>query len=57
MFRFVDVLPSISSAVEINRHINEYFDKKHPDLPSIMNIGTGVGNLAQVWPAKAIKKC
>ena len=57
MFRFVDVLPSISSAVEINRHINEYFDKKkHPDLPSIMNIGTGVGNLAPSLAAKAIKK-
>lgn len=57
MFRFVDVLPSLNSTNEITRHIKEYFtDDKNTELPSIFNMGVGVGSLAPSLMTKAIKK-
>lgn len=57
MFRFVDVLPSLNSNNEVTRHIKEYFtDDKNTELPSVFNMGVGVGSLAPSLMTKAIKK-
>ena len=57
MFRFVDVLPSLNSTNEVTRHIKEYFtDDKNTELPSVFNMGVGVGSLAPSLMTKAIKK-
>ena len=33
LFRFIDVLPSLRSSAEINRHLREYFQEVAPRLP------------------------
>ena len=56
MFRFVDVLPYLNSGSEVTRHLKEYFQEGGAELPSIFNIGLGLGSLAPGLMASAIRK-
>lgn len=58
MFRFVDVLPNLKSNDEVLKHLQEYFveDKSTGEVPSIFNVGLGVGKLAPGLMAKTIRK-
>jgi len=56
MFRFVDVLPSLNSGGEVARHLKEYFSESGEDLPSVFNVGLGLGSLAPGLMAGAIRK-
>ena len=56
MFRFVDVLPSLQSSSEVSRHMKEYFSEGGEDIPSIFNMGLGLGSLAPGLMAGAVKK-
>ena len=56
MFHFVDVLPTLNNGKEVSKHIKEYFADKDGKLPSIFNLGLGVGALAPNLMAGTIKK-
>lgn len=56
MFRFVDVLPSLNSGNEVARHLKEYFSENGEELPSVFNMGLGLGSLAPGLMAGAIRK-
>ncbi len=56
MFRFVDVLPSLNSSGEVAQHLKEYFTEGGSELPSVFNVGLGLGSLAPGLMAGAIKK-
>lgn len=56
MFRFVDVLPSLNSGQEVARHLKEYFSENGEELPSVFNVGLGLGSLAPGLMAGAIRK-
>lgn len=56
MFRFVDVLPSLNSGGEVAKHLKEYFAESGDDLPSVFNVGLGLGSLAPSLMAGAIRK-
>ncbi|HEY8271052.1 MAG TPA: proline dehydrogenase family protein [Pseudobdellovibrionaceae bacterium] len=56
MFRFVDVLPSLNSGNEVARHLKEYFSENGEELPSVFNVGLGLGSLAPGFMAGAIRK-
>lgn len=56
MFRFVDVLPYLNSGSEVARHLKEYFSESGDDLPSVFNVGLGLGSLAPSLMAGAIRK-
>ncbi len=56
MFRFVDVLPALNSGSEVARHLKEYFSENGEELPSVFNVGLGLGSLAPGLMAGAIRK-
>lgn len=56
MFRFVDVLPALNSGNEVARHLKEYFAESGEELPSVFNVGLGLGSLAPSLMAGAIRK-
>ncbi len=56
MFRFVDVLPALNSGSEVARHLKEYFAESGEELPSVFNVGVGLGSLAPSLMAGAIRK-
>lgn len=56
MFRFVDVLPSLNSSQDVAQHLKEYFSENGGELPSVFNVGLGLGSLAPGLMAGAIKK-
>ncbi len=57
MFRFVDVLPSLTSGDEVATHLKEYFSEGgKTELPAVFNVGLGLGSLAPGLMASAIKK-
>ncbi|MCB9026056.1 MAG: bifunctional proline dehydrogenase/L-glutamate gamma-semialdehyde dehydrogenase [Bdellovibrionaceae bacterium] len=56
MFRFVDVLPYLNTGSEVAKHLKEYFSEGNNELPSVFNVGMGVGALAPGLMAGAIKK-
>lgn len=57
MFRFVDVLPYLHSGSEVARHLKEYFTASEgEELPSIFNVGLGMGSLAPSLLANAVRK-
>ena len=56
MFRFVDVLPYLNSGGEVARHLKEYFAEGGQEMPSIFNVGVGLGSLAPGLMAGAVKK-
>lgn len=55
MFRFVDVLPYLNSSDEVARHLKEYF-AEGGEIPSIFNVGMGLGSLAPGLMAGAVRK-
>lgn len=55
MFRFVDVLPTLTSGTEVARHLKEYFAENGGDLPKVFGFGLGLGSLAPGLMAKAVK--
>ncbi len=56
MFRFVDVLPSLQSGSDVAKHLKEYFSENGEELPSVFNVGLGLGSLAPGLMAGAIRK-
>lgn len=56
MFRFVDVLPSLNSGTDVAKHLKEYFSEGGGELPSVFNVGLGIGSLAPSLMAGAIRK-
>ncbi len=56
MFRFVDVLPCLNSNAEVASHLKEYFASDNKELPSIFNVGVGIGALAPGLLAGTVKK-
>ncbi len=59
MFRFVDVLPTLTSPSEVTKHIKEYFNDLQGDgvdIAKVFNLSVGVGALAPGLMAKAIRK-
>lgn len=56
MFRFVDVLPTLSSSQDVARHLKEYFAEEGDRLPSVFNMGLGLGSLAPGLLAGTVKK-
>ncbi len=57
MFRFVDVLPSLNSGDDVATHLKEYFTENgKTELPTVFNVGLGLGSLAPGLMAGAIKK-
>lgn len=58
MFRFVDVLPYLTTSSEVARHLKEYFAEgsAQGELPSVFNFGLGLGSLAPGLMAGAVKK-
>lgn len=56
MFRFVDVLPALNSGSDVAKHLKEYFSESGGDLPSVFNVGLGIGSLAPSLMAGAIRK-
>ena len=39
LFRFVDVLPTLTSSAEISRHLNEYLGDDHVNLSPALRVG------------------
>lgn len=56
MFRFVDVLPYLTSSQDVTKHLKEYFSDENGDLPKIFGFGLGLGSLAPGLLSGAIKK-
>ncbi|MES3037232.1 MAG: proline dehydrogenase family protein [Bdellovibrionota bacterium] len=56
MFRFVDVLPALTTGQDVARHLKEYFSENGEQLPSVFNVGLGLGSLAPGIMAGAIRK-
>src|SRR5690606_40128971 len=56
MFRFVDVLPYLTSSQEVAKHLKEYFGDLGEESSGILSFGLGVGSLAPGITAAAIRK-
>lgn len=56
MFRFVDVLPTLKTNAQVAEHLKEYFTESGEELPSVFNLGLGLGSLAPGLLASGIKK-
>lgn len=56
MFRFVDVLPYLTTNAEVTKHLKEYFSDENGDMPKIFGFGLGLGSLAPGLMSAAIKK-
>src|SRR5271154_5162108 len=56
MFRFIDVLPYLTSSHEVARHLKEYFSEMGSEASSVLNFGLGVGALAPGLMASTIRK-
>ncbi|MCX7977861.1 MAG: proline dehydrogenase family protein, partial [Bdellovibrionaceae bacterium] len=55
MFRFVDVLPSLSSGSDVAKHLKEYFEEGG-EMPGVFKVGLGLGSLAPGLMAGTIRK-
>ncbi|BBD06779.1 proline dehydrogenase family protein [Desulfovibrio ferrophilus] len=56
LFRFVDVLPTLSSNESLVRHIEEYFASESGDLPPVMKAGLKSAGLAGKLGGKIMAK-
>ncbi len=54
LFRFVDVLPSITTSDSLSRHIQEYFGDKGADIPEVLKWGAGKTGFAGGLVAKML---
>ena len=52
LFRFVDVLPSITTSDSLSRHIKEYFSAEGTDIPEVLKWGAGKTGFAGGLVAK-----
>jgi hypothetical protein len=50
MFRFIDVLPMLSTREAVTGHLQEYFQEVQEHLPSAVRLGLGVATPTR-WPA------
>jgi len=48
LFRFIDVLPYLSTEEMLNEHIQEYFARDE-NVPAVLRFGARVPALAVVW--------
>jgi len=59
LFRFIDVLPCLTTTEDINRHIKEYFASNEGELPSVLKWGSraleGGGKLTAQLLARTMK--
>jgi len=55
LFRFVDVLPSLSSSAEIIRHLQEYLGDKAVELHPALKAGLAAASLAPALVANPVK--
>src|SRR5271157_2745446 len=55
LFRFVDVLPSLSSSAEIVRHLQEYLGDKAVELNPALRTGLAAASLAPALVANPVK--
>jgi RHH-type proline utilization regulon transcriptional repressor/proline dehydrogenase/delta 1-pyrroline-5-carboxylate dehydrogenase len=55
LFRFVDVLPSLTSAAEIVRHLREYLGEKSVELHPALKAGLAVSSFAPALVAGQVK--
>ncbi|MBP7141480.1 MAG: proline dehydrogenase family protein [Opitutaceae bacterium] len=55
LFRFVDVLPSLSSSAEIVRHLREYLGDKAVELHPALKAGLGAASFAPALVAGPVK--
>lgn len=56
LFRFVDVLPTLTNNSDVASHLKEYFTEGGEELPSVFNFGLGLGSLAPSFMAGTIRK-
>jgi hypothetical protein len=49
LFRFVDVLPTLSSSGEIVRHLQEYLGDQAVHLNPALKVGLGAASFAPAW--------
>jgi RHH-type proline utilization regulon transcriptional repressor/proline dehydrogenase/delta 1-pyrroline-5-carboxylate dehydrogenase len=56
LFRFVDVLPALSTTESLTRHIEEYFASDSGDLPPVMKAGLTTAGLAGKLGGKLMAK-
>lgn len=58
MFRFVDVLPVLTSTSAISQHIKEYLLLPHPQLPMVLSLAirAAAGGIGSSLAAKAMRK-
>lgn len=55
MFRFVDVLPTLTSGSDVAKHLREYFEEGG-EMPPVFKVGLGLGSLAPGLMANTIRK-
>jgi RHH-type proline utilization regulon transcriptional repressor/proline dehydrogenase/delta 1-pyrroline-5-carboxylate dehydrogenase len=56
LFRFVDVLPYLSTGESLGRHIEEYFTAQDQDIPAVLKWGAKSAGLAGGLTAKVFAK-
>ncbi len=56
MFRFVDVLPYLTTSESLSRHIEEYFGGKDADIPEVLKWGAGMTGLGGGVVAAVLNK-
>ena len=56
MFRFVDVLPTLTSAEDVVKHMSEYLKDAKAPVSGLMRGALKVGGLVPVIPATVIRK-
>ena len=56
LFRFIDVLPSLSDSAEIARHAHEYLTQPGVDLPSPMRFAVNAGRAVPWLTAAAARQ-
>ena len=48
LFRFIDALPSLTSAEDVGRHLREYLDQAGDKVPWFMNLGVALAPLGSI---------
>ncbi|HVO85162.1 MAG TPA: proline dehydrogenase family protein, partial [Syntrophobacteria bacterium] len=56
LFRFVDVLPYLSTGESLGRHIEEYFAAQDQDIPGVLKLGAKGAGLGGGFTAKVFAK-
>ena len=48
LFRFIDALPSLTTAVDVGRHLREYLDQAGDKVPWFMNLGVSLAPVGSI---------